>query len=58
MTSMRLMLGMLESGDLEIGPMVTHEFEWTEIPEVYHRLDLGDSELLGVIIRWSGERSV
>jgi 2-desacetyl-2-hydroxyethyl bacteriochlorophyllide A dehydrogenase len=53
MASMRLMLNMLETGDLAIGPMITHEFEWTEIPEVYHRLDEGDSELLGVIIRWT-----
>ena len=52
MASMRLMLDMLESEDLVIRPMITHEFEWTEIPEVYHRLDEGDSELLGVIIRW------
>lgn len=52
MSSMRLMLDMLESGSLEIAPMVTHEFEWSEIPEVYRRLDEGDSELLGVVIRW------
>lgn len=52
MTSMGLMLDMLKSGDLEIAPMITHEFEWREIPEVYRRLDEGDSELLGVVIRW------
>jgi len=52
--SSRLMLDMLESGDLKIAPMITHEFEWSEIPDVYRRLDGGDSELLGVVFRWPG----
>ena len=52
MTSMRLMLDMLESGDLEVAPMLSHEFDWSEIPDVYRRMDEGDSELLGVVIRW------
>ena len=32
--------------------MITHEFEWDAIPEVYRRLDEGDSELIGVVLRW------
>ena len=50
--SSQLMLDMLESGDLKIAPMITHEFEWSEILDVYRRLDEGDSELLGVVFRW------
>ena len=53
-TSTRLMLDMLESGDLDIAPMIAHEFEWSDIPRVYRRLDEGESELVGVVIRWPG----
>jgi threonine dehydrogenase-like Zn-dependent dehydrogenase len=43
---------MLAEGKLSIGAMITHEFEWSELPEVYSRLDKGDTDILGAIIRW------
>ena len=47
-----LTVDLLARGELDIGPMITHEFEWDAIPEVYRRLDEGDSELLGVVLHW------
>lgn len=52
MTSMKLTVRLLASGRLPIGPMITHEFRWDELPEVYARLDGGDADILGAVIRW------
>ena len=32
--------------------MITHEFNWRDLPDVYHRLDQGDTDILGAVIRW------
>ena len=50
--SLALTVDLLAHGELDIGPMVTHEFDWSAIPEVYRRLDQGDSGLLGLVFRW------
>ena len=50
--TLKLSLSMLAEGKLSIGAMITHEFEWSELPEVYSRLDKGDTDILGAIIRW------
>ena len=51
-TSMKLTVGMLAKKRLPIDPMITHEFRWDELPEVYARLDQGDADILGAVIRW------
>ena len=50
--SMALTARLLAEGKLNIDPMITHEFRWNELPEVYARLDRGDSDILGAVIRW------
>lgn len=43
---------LLANRKLNIDPMITHEFRWDELPEVYARLDRGDRDILGAVIRW------
>ena len=50
--SMALTARLLAEGKLNIDPMITHEFRWNELPEVYAHLDRGDRDILGAVIRW------
>ena len=50
--SMALTARLLAEGKLNIDPMITHEFRWNELPEVYAQWDRGDRDILGAVIRW------
>ena len=50
--SFALTLDLLARRQLPIAPMLTHEFSWHELPEVYRRLDEGDQSIVGTTIRW------
>ena len=50
--SMKLTARLIANGTLPIDPMITHEFTWRDLPEVYRRLDQGDTDILGAVIRW------
>lgn len=50
--SIALTLRLLESGAIDLTPMITHRFTAEEIPEVYRRLDEGDDTMVGVVINW------
>ena len=50
--SFALTLDLLARRQLLIAPMLTHEFSWYELPEVYRRLDEGDQSIVGTTIRW------
>ncbi len=50
--SLELTLDLLARGRLRIAPMMTHEFAWHELPEVYARLDEGDRSIVGTTISW------
>ncbi|MBM3935118.1 MAG: zinc-binding dehydrogenase [SAR202 cluster bacterium] len=50
--SMALTLDLMTQGRLPFQPMVTHTFKWSDLPEVYARLDRGDTDIVGTIIRW------
>ncbi len=52
LNSMKLTARLIANASLHIDPMITHEFNWHELPEVYARLDQGDTDILGAIIRW------
>ena len=52
MNSMKLTTRLIASGSLHVDPMITHEFSWQDLPDVYHRLDQGDTDILGAVIRW------
>ena len=52
MNSMKLTARLIANGSLPVDPMITHEFNWTDLPDVYARLDQGDSDILGAVIRW------
>ena len=32
--------------------MITHRVSWEELPEIYHRLDQGEQEIVGVVVDW------
>lgn len=50
----RVFLNMLKYGKLDISPLISHEFDYREIPEVYHRYVWEmDPTLTGGVIRWS-----
>lgn len=50
--SMKLTTRLIANGTLPIDPMITHEFTWRDLPEVYRRLDQGDTDILGAVIHW------
>ena len=50
--SLALTLDLLARRRLQVAPMLTHEFAWHELPEVYRRLDEGDRSIVGTTIRW------
>ncbi len=50
--SMKLTARLIANGSLPVDPMVTHEFGWADLPDVYARLDQDDSDILGAVIRW------
>lgn len=52
MNSMKLTARLIANGSLPVDPMITHEFTWQDLPTVYHRLDQGDTDILGAVIRW------
>ena len=49
----RLTLDLLTEGRMNIGPMITHRFAWHELPEVYGRLDRGELDMVGIVLRWA-----
>lgn len=50
--SFALTVDLLARRRLNIAPMLTHEFAWHELPDVYRRLDEGDKSIVGTTIRW------
>jgi len=50
--SVALTLDLLRREKLQIAPMLTHEFSWEELPEIYRRFDEADPDLIGTVIRW------
>lgn len=50
--SVALTLRLLRENKLSIEPMITHRHNWTELPEVYQKLDAGDPQMVGVVLRW------
>ena len=51
--SLELTLDYLSRGRLQFAPMITHQFEWEELPDVYARMDAGEAEMIGVCINWT-----
>ena len=51
--SLDLTLDYLARGRLRFAPMITHQFEWEELPDVYARMDAGEAEMIGVCINWT-----
>jgi 2-desacetyl-2-hydroxyethyl bacteriochlorophyllide A dehydrogenase len=51
--SLDLTLDYLASGRLHAAPILTHQFEWEELPDVYARMDAGDADMIGVSINWT-----
>ncbi|MAF65271.1 MAG: hypothetical protein CMJ84_06390 [Planctomycetes bacterium] len=54
-TSVDLTIDLLASHRLQIEPMITHQFDWQQIPEVYRRLDQGDHSIVGAVFNWRDE---
>ena len=51
--SVGLTVNLLSRGLLNIRPMITHRFDSSELPDVYRRLDAGESDIVGAVIDWS-----
>lgn len=51
--SLDLTLDYLARGRLEPTPMLTHQFDWSELPDIYARMDAGEAEMIGVCINWT-----
>ncbi len=52
--SLRLTLDLLQRGRLDLEPMITHRVAADELPEMYRRLDEGDSSIVGTVLSWGG----
>ncbi|MDP7016702.1 MAG: zinc-binding dehydrogenase [Pirellulaceae bacterium] len=50
--SVKLTVDLLQQRRLPIGPLLTHHFNWRELPSVYARLDEGDRSIVGAVINW------
>jgi 2-desacetyl-2-hydroxyethyl bacteriochlorophyllide A dehydrogenase len=50
--SIALTLDLLSRGKLNIKPMITHRLHWDELPDAYRRLDEGDPDMVGTVLRW------
>jgi threonine dehydrogenase-like Zn-dependent dehydrogenase len=51
--SIALTLDLLSRGRLNIKPMITHRLNWDELPEAYRRLEEGDPEMVGTVLKWT-----
>ena len=49
---MSLAADLLAGGEMDVSPMITHRVEWSEIPDVYRRLDGSGERPIGVVVRW------
>ncbi len=47
------LMHLIESGDLNLRPLITHEYSWEDIPELYQQVWERDAKQLGVIIDWT-----
>jgi 2-desacetyl-2-hydroxyethyl bacteriochlorophyllide A dehydrogenase len=53
--SFNLTIELLRKGRLTIAPLITHQFAWHELPQVYQRLDQGERDLVGIVLDWRDE---
>ena len=51
--SLSLTLDLLVRARLNVRPIITHRFDWQELPDVYRRMDASAPEMIGVAIDWS-----
>ncbi len=51
--SFGLTIDRLARKQLRIAPMISHHFDWRQLPDVYDRLDSGEKDLVGIVIRWT-----
>ena len=49
---MSLTIDLLTSRRMNFNPMVTHRLDWRQLPETYARLDKGDLDMVGIVVRW------
>lgn len=56
--SAELTIDLLARQRLYIKPMLTHQFAWHELPEIYQRLDAGDRSIVGTTIHWDGSNAI
>ena len=53
-TCMSLAADLLANGEMDVSPMIDHRVEWSELPDVYRRLDGPGARPIGVVVRWPG----
>ena len=49
---MALSADLLAAGEMDISPMITDRIDWSELPDVYRRLDGSGDRPIGVVARW------
>ena len=54
--SVALTVDLLRRKRLDIAPMITHRMSWSDIPEIYRRLDAGEPGMAGVVCGWKEEK--
>jgi 2-desacetyl-2-hydroxyethyl bacteriochlorophyllide A dehydrogenase len=51
----QLLLEWMAAGKLEAASLISHRFPARKAPDVYQRLAVGDSSLLGIVLEWEGQ---
>lgn len=49
----RYVLSLMNRGDIDLAPVITHRFSHSDLGEVYRRLADGDKEMIGILLNWS-----
>jgi threonine dehydrogenase-like Zn-dependent dehydrogenase len=50
--NMRFLLGLMQSGRLPLGKLITHEVPWFELESIYRLAADGDKGLVAAVLRW------
>jgi L-iditol 2-dehydrogenase len=52
-SDIELFLQLIKTSRLDLQPFISHRVSWQQLPDIYKRVQSGDSSMLGVLIDWN-----
>jgi len=49
----RYLLELMKTGALKVNEMITHRFKASQAPDVYEKVKIGDTDLIGILLDWN-----